>query len=1071
MTTNASTEQALRAEIARLRIFLDPSPGPSGGEALSAPATSDATDPARLAEEFAASVYFLQRVAVVAPGVLHVFDVREQRSVFSHGSVAAMLGYGPEEISGLGEAVICTLMHPDDKPRFAEHMARARALGDGDVLEFEYRMRGRSDAWHWFANRDAVFGRGSDGAVRLLIGTATEIAEPMRLRAALNATEAFIRQVLEASPDWLMVLDEEGRLKHVNANGCTLMEIDDLPSVLGRSWASLWPAGTQARIAEAVAAATAGVSSRFEAFYPTMKGTPKWWDVAVHPAPDPQEGSPSIIVSSRDLTERKQLDLARLRLAAIVESSDDAILSKDLSGTIITWNTGAQRLFGYTELEVVGQPITILIPPDRLEEEARILARLRRGERFDRFETVRVRKGGALLDVAISIYPIVGPDGRIVGASTIVRDLSERKETAAALREVDRRFRGTFENAAVGIAHVGADGRWLNFNDRICAITGYAREELLATTFQRITHPDDLAADLSHLDRVLRGDADAYAMEKRYLRKDGSSVWVNLTVSCARAADGTVEYFIAVVEDISERKRTADALQASDERTRLATTASGVGIWEWNVVTAEIRWDAEMFRIYGIPPTPDGIVSYQTWSAAVLPEDVAAQEAVLQETVRRGGQSRREFRIRRAGDGAVRVIQAVETCRVNAAGKTEWVVGTNLDVTERRDAEVELRRLAAELSEADRRKDAFLATLAHELRNPLAPLRTDLHLLRIAGIEKTLVETAIARMDRQLAQVTRLIDDLMDVSRITQDKLTLRLERLQLASVVYSAVESSRPFIESRGHTLTVTVPRHAIEVDADPVRLAQVFANLLTNAAKYSDQGGHIGLTVEPREQDVLVTVRDQGIGIVAEAMPRLFQMFAQLDPGNDRTQGGLGIGLHLVKRLVEMHGGAVEARSEGSGCGSEFVVRLPLALSLHPIAPATPDEAPSALPSILRRVLVADDNEDAVVTLALMLTHYGHDVRTASDGQEAVALAAAFRPHVILLDIGMPKLNGYEACRRIRAQAGSETMILVALTGWGQTEDKRRALEAGFDHHLVKPVDPTALDRLLRSVTTATD
>ncbi len=385
------------------------------------------------------------------------------------------------------------------------------------------------------------------------------------------------------------------------------------------------------------------------------------------------------------------------------------------------------------------------------------------------------------------------------------------------------------------------------------------------------------------------------------------------------------------------------------------------------------------------------------------------------------------------------------------------------------------RKLAMDaLQEADRRKDEFLATLAHELRNPLAPLRNGLQVMNLAKDDSAAVERARAMMERQLQQMVRLIDDLLDLSRISRGKVELRRERAELAEVIANAVETSRPLIEQSGHRLTVDLPAGPLVIDADVLRLSQVIANLLNNAAKYTERGGRIGLRVQRSEagDEVSLHVTDNGVGIPAAMLPQVFQMFTQVDRSLEKSRGGLGIGLNLVKRLVEMHGGTVEARSGGRGQGSEFIVRLPLAdVPAEGAGVATAPEAPAADPGEpggpperrTRRVLVTDDNVDAATSLAMMLELMGNEVRIAHDGLEAIAAAEELRPDVILLDIGMPRLNGYDACRRIREQPWGAGIYIVALTGWGQEEDKRRSREAGFDHHLVKPVDPVALGELL--------
>jgi CheY-like chemotaxis protein len=323
-------------------------------------------------------------------------------------------------------------------------------------------------------------------------------------------------------------------------------------------------------------------------------------------------------------------------------------------------------------------------------------------------------------------------------------------------------------------------------------------------------------------------------------------------------------------------------------------------------------------------------------------------------------------------------------------------------------------------------------------------------------------------MERQLGQMVRLVEDLLDVSRISTGKLELRKQRVALQTIASSAIETSRPLIEHMGHELTVTVPDQPLTVDADPIRLAQVFSNLLNNSAKYTDQGGRIWLTVERQEGEVLVSVRDNGIGIATNQLPGLFQMFRQVEGALEKAQGGLGIGLTLVKRLVEMHNGTVEARSEGLGRGAEFVVRLPVVETApRPDVSAEMEESPT--PKSALRILIVDDNRDSADSLGMLLSLMGNDIRAAYDGQQGVEAAEEFRPQVVLLDIGLPKLNGYEAGGRIREQPWGEGMVLIAVTGWGQEENRQRSREAGFDHHLVKPVDPEALMELLAGLPTA--
>jgi signal transduction histidine kinase len=375
---------------------------------------------------------------------------------------------------------------------------------------------------------------------------------------------------------------------------------------------------------------------------------------------------------------------------------------------------------------------------------------------------------------------------------------------------------------------------------------------------------------------------------------------------------------------------------------------------------------------------------------------------------------------------------------------------------------IEREQAAEALKQADRRKDEFLATLAHELRNPLAPIRNSLNILQMADGKDPVAGRVCEVMERQLNHLVRLVDDLLELSRITRGQIDLRRKRTELASLVRSAVETSSPMIESAGHQLAISLPAEPIFVDVDPVRLVQVIANLLNNAAKYTNDSGQIWLTANSDASHALITVRDTGIGIAPEMQSRIFEMFTQVDRAAGRSYGGLGIGLTLVRSLVEMHGGTVEVHSDGEGRGSEFVIRLPLAQEERKTGQSSRPAPPANVLSS-QRILVVDDNRDAAESLRMLLRLLGAETEVAFSGHEALAAVEKFRPAVVLLDLGMPDMDGYEVARRIRERAEFDHVTLIALTGWGQDEDRRRAQTAGFDHHLVKPADLSSLKALL--------
>jgi signal transduction histidine kinase/ActR/RegA family two-component response regulator len=376
----------------------------------------------------------------------------------------------------------------------------------------------------------------------------------------------------------------------------------------------------------------------------------------------------------------------------------------------------------------------------------------------------------------------------------------------------------------------------------------------------------------------------------------------------------------------------------------------------------------------------------------------------------------------------------------------------------------ERRRVEAELREADRRKDEFLAMLAHELRNPLAPIRNSVQILRMNGADANAADHVCETLDRQVNHMVRLVDDLMEVSRITRGKIALQVERVELSTVVRNAIEISSPLIEAASHQLELRLPDEPIYVDGDAVRLTQVFANLLNNATKFTPNGGQLWLVAKQEGAEAVVTLRDNGIGIAAEMLPRVFDLFTQASGGHNRSSGGLGIGLTLVQRLVELHNGQISVSSDGVGLGTEFVVRLPIAQKK---AAADEGRSPVSRPTRIasRRVMVVDDNQDAAKSLAMLLRCLGSEVTVAHDGRTALREMENLRPSIMFLDIGMPEMDGNEVARRVRLDSGGQDVILVALTGWGQEEDRRRSKEAGFDHHLVKPVDLQTLQAILKS------
>ncbi|HWJ07188.1 MAG TPA: ATP-binding protein [Steroidobacteraceae bacterium] len=502
------------------------------------------------------------------------------------------------------------------------------------------------------------------------------------------------------------------------------------------------------------------------------------------------------------------------------------------------------------------------------------------------------------------------------------------------------------------------------------------------------------------------------------------------------------------------------ALYSAEQRVQLAITAGDAATWDLDLVTGgSVRSDS-YYTLLGYDPATAAQATDLHWTSSILPEDLPAVLAEWQRARVDRNLFRMEYRTRRADDSTMWVRSAGRFL-YDESGDPVRFVGVYVDISDERHAIEQLRV-------ADRRKDEFLAMLAHELRNPLAPLRNAATLLKAKGPPTPELQWAREVIDRQVQQMTRLIDDLLDTSRIRSGKIELRRGRIELVDVVNGAVEASRPLIDQSGHELAVELPPASVPLQGDLVRLSQVFCNLLNNAARYTPRGGHIQLRAVCIGTQVEVCVRDDGIGIPAGMLPRVFEMFTQVDRSLERTRGGLGLGLTLVKQLVELHGGEVEARSAGAGRGSEFVVRLPLAAETAAPCVRAPDTAatPVSRAGVPARVLVVDDNEDAASSLAALLRVVGHEVWTAHDGLDGLRVARERRPDVVLLDLGMPKLNGFEVATAIRREPWGREVLLVALTGWGQARDRERSRSAGFDEHLVKPVALEQLQPLFERV-----
>jgi PAS domain S-box-containing protein len=742
-------------------------------------------------------------------------------------------------------------------------------------------------------------------------------------------------------------------------------------------------------------------------------------------------------------------------LQTTLGSIGDAVVTSDMSGRVMSMNPVAESLLGWREREAIGQLLNDVFhvvdentravienPTTQLLREDRDLEPTTRRELAH--HSILIGRDGTERPIDDSASPLRDEDGQIVGCVVVFRDVSERRKAEIVLERSERELADFFDNASVPLHWIGPDGVILRANQAELDLLGYTREEYVGRPISRFHVDRDVIDDA--LARLFRGDA-LKRFPARMRCKNGSIKKV-LIDSNSLWEKGRFIHSRCFLYDVTEQRREEEtrsllaAIVAASDDAIVSKTLEGI----------ILSWNEGAQRLFGY--TREEAIGQSI--NLIIPTNLREEERQILHRIRQGERVDHFETIRVARDGRLLDISLTVSPVRDDSGRVIGASKVARDISER-------KRSDAALREADRRKDEFLATLAHELRNPLAPIRHSLEILVRSEGDARLFRQATDILERQLSHMIRLVDDLLDMSRITRDKLQLRKTRVELAAIIRHAVEASRPLAERDHQTIEVALPDQPIFLDADPVRLTQVFSNLFNNACQYTEPGGRIWLTAVQQKGEVVVVVRDSGIGMPADQLDGIFEMFAQVEDDTERPRRGLGIGLTLVRRLVQLHGGSVTARSEGRGLGSEFEVRLPV-LQAHPEReePALIQQPEAGT----RRILIVDDNRDSADSIATLLQMSGHKTFLAYDGQAAVEAAEALRPDVILLDVGLPKLSGIDACRRIRGHAWGKGMVIVALTGWGQENDRRRTRDAGFDAHLVKPVDYSELLQLLAAL-----
>jgi len=631
--------------------------------------------------------------------------------------------------------------------------------------------------------------------------------------------------------------------------------------------------------------------------------------------------------------------------------------------------------------------------------------------------------------------------------------LSDARAAESQARASEARLRLITDAMPALIAYIDSSHRYQFGNRQYQEWFGRAAEHLEGRHLREVLGDGVYEAALPHIERALAGERAAFESEIPY--RTGGSRYIEAHYVPDHDATGAVKGIFALVLDKTTRKHIEDRLRESQQRLSLALRAGRAGSFEWDISTDRILWSDELLELYGVTREAFG-GTYQSWLDLVHPEDRERLNEQAQQILERG-ENAAEFRILRHDTQECRWVHARAQLVNDATGAPVRISGINCDITELRQAEQALRV-------AEQRKDEFLAMLAHELRNPLASITNAAELLAQHQIPDISLRSLGGLFQRQAGQLSRLVDDLLDVARITRGVIELRKAPLILDSVLETALETVRPRLERRRQTLSVSPWPSGVRVEGDAARLTQVFANLLSNASKFSEDGALIELSVEVRDGSAVVRVRDSGIGIEAQMVPQIFDLFVQADRSLHRPRGGLGVGLTIVKTLVERHGGTIEAHSEGLGRGSTFTVRLPL-LAADEAASTfqSSAESQSAQQDAARHILIVDDNHDAADSLATLFDVVGHDIRVVYDGKSALSTLETFAAEFILLDIGMPEMDGYEVAQAVRARFPHGPPHLFAVTGYGGDQDRARARETGFDAHFTKPVDTTQILALI--------
>ncbi|MBD1865279.1 MULTISPECIES: PAS domain-containing protein [Trichocoleus] len=915
--------------------------------------------------------------------------------------------------------------------------------------------------------------------------TVPEAAVPVAAVTTLSQSQELTQQILESSDDCIKVLDLEGRILFMSPGGQAVLGIQDITPFLHTPWAEFWKGVDQQAAMEAVARARVGKVSTFQGYRPTLKGEPKWWDNKVSPIRGAAGQVERLLCISRDITQRQrsedqrqqaeaQLRKSKNHLSAIFSQAAVGLSEVSLDGRFQHVNDELCRILGRSREEMLAAGVLEVTHPEDVSKSLEAIQQLLETGRSISLDKRYLRPDGTIVWANSSLTRLDDEQGRPHTLLAVTVDLSDRKQAEVALQQSEEQARLAIQVGQLGTwrHHLHLD--FIELDERMREIWGEPQEAAILPLSQVMAriHPDDQEPVATALTAALNPSSSGlYEIDYRIVWDDNTERWISANGQVLFAGEGEFRQpvsFLGTALDITDSKQAEERLRKSAERLSIALTAAKLGDWSWSAATDIVVLSEPAAAMFGIPPGPS--MTWTEMQSLIHPEDRERTRLQIAQAIAERSDYDIEYRVVHS-HGAERWIASKGRAQYDSSGQVLEMLGVVQDITARKQAEVEREQLlvrektAREAAEqANRVKDEFLAVLSHELRSPLNPILGWSKLLQTGKLDAAKTQQALQTIERNAQLQSELIEDLLSVSRILQGKLNLNVSSINLVSIMRGAMETVRLAAEAKSIQIEATLAPEVGLVSGDATRLQQVIWNLLSNAVKFTPAGGQVRIRLEHFDSCAHITVSDTGQGIAPEFLPYVFEYFRQADATTTRKSGGLGLGLAIVRHLVELHGGTVEAESPGVGKGATFTVRLPL-MPLQPIAPQHPPASEPAADLNGIQVLVVDDEADSRDFVAFVLEQAGAKVLTAKTAAEALSLLMHSKPNVLLSDIGMPNMDGYMLMQQVRAlppEQGGQ-IPAIALTAYAGEVNQQQALAAGFQKHLSKPLDSQKLSHVI--------